>query len=97
MIDESVVRFPIQCPMCGQESLVVDYGTTINLDPPATTQRDIAIQTNQVLTVPGLANNMHTDASAPQSTQFKTPAGRMDDQSVHLSLRLVAYYEIGTF
>jgi serine/threonine protein kinase len=81
-MDESVPQSPVKGPVCGEEPQVVDYGTTINLDPAATTQGDVAIQTNDVLAAPGLGNSMHTDASAPESTRFKTPTGRMDDRSV---------------
>ena len=70
---ESVVRFPIKCPTCGRR-LPYDNQSLCELQHRAVLRpRD--------LTVPGLGNRMYTDASAPQSTQLKTPAARVDDRS----------------
>jgi serine/threonine protein kinase len=59
----------------------VDYGMTIILDLVLATQRDVPIHTSDVLTLPGLGDHMHPDASAPQATPLKTPQVRMEDRS----------------
>jgi serine/threonine protein kinase len=81
-MDELVVRYPAKCTKCDQDPLVVDCGTTMNLDLAIRTQRDLPLRTSTVSTVPGSSNHIHADASAHQLTAAKTSVVRIDDRSV---------------
>jgi serine/threonine protein kinase len=58
----------------------VDNGMTIDLELALATHRDTPIHISDVLTLPGLGEYMHTDASTPQATPLQIPQVSMEDR-----------------